>query len=58
MERFRCGLSTKLKDRLLPVRTATYSELVNLAITQEDAILAHRAEKKRKTPAPVPSGQP
>jgi len=58
MEHFRHGLSTKLKDRLLPVRTATYSELVNLAITQEDAILAHRAEKKRKTPAPVPSGQP
>ena len=40
------------------MRTATYSELVNLAIAQEDAILAHRAEKKRKAPTPVPSGQP
>ena len=41
MERFRHGLSTKLRDRLLPISTATYGELVNLAIAQEDAILAH-----------------
>ena len=29
----------------------TFSELVNGAITQEDAHLAHKAEKKRKAPA-------
>jgi hypothetical protein len=36
----------------------TYNELVNLAITQEDCILAHRAEKKRKAPAGPFSTQP
>jgi hypothetical protein len=36
----------------------TYNELVNLAITQEDCILAHRAEKKRKAPAGPSSAQP
>ena len=29
----------------------TFSELVNGAIVQEDAHLAHKAEKKRKSPA-------
>ena len=29
----------------------TFSELVNGAIIQEDAHLAHKAEKKRKAPA-------
>ena len=48
---FRRGLSTKLKERLNPVKADTYTELVNLAITQEDCIMAHRAEKKRKAPA-------
>jgi predicted PolB exonuclease-like 3'-5' exonuclease len=33
MDRFHRGLNTKLKDRLNPVKTATYNELVNLAIT-------------------------
>src|SRR5579859_334269 len=51
MDRFRRGLNTKLKERLNPVRTANYNELVNLAITQEDCIMAHRADKKRKAPA-------
>jgi hypothetical protein len=34
------------------------NELVNLAITQEDCILAHRAEKKRKAPAGPSNAQP
>jgi hypothetical protein len=50
-DRFRRGLNTKLKECLNPFRTDTYNELVNLAITQEDCILAHHAEKKRKAPA-------
>ena len=34
---FRRGLNTKLKECLNLVKTDTYNELVNLAITQEDA---------------------
>jgi hypothetical protein len=30
------------------VRANNFNELVNMAITQEDCISAHRAEKKRK----------
>jgi hypothetical protein len=48
---FRRGLSTKLEDSLNPIKVDTYNELVNLAISQEDCILAHHAEKKRKAPA-------
>jgi hypothetical protein len=44
--RFRRGLNTKLKERLNLVKTDTFNELVNMAITQEDCISAHRAEKK------------
>jgi hypothetical protein len=51
MDRFRRGLSAKLRDRLNPIKTASYNELVNLAITQEDCILARQAEKKRKAAA-------
>jgi hypothetical protein len=47
-DRFRRGLNTKLKVRLNLVKTDTFNELVNMAITQEDCISAHRAEKKRK----------
>jgi hypothetical protein len=50
-DRFRRGLSTKLKDRLNSIKVDTCNELVNLAITQEDCILAHHADKKRKAPA-------
>jgi hypothetical protein len=32
------------------VKADNFNELVNMAIIQEDCILAHRAEKKRKTP--------
>ena len=48
---FRQGLSSKLQDRLAMFKFNTFSELVNGAIVQEDAHLAHKAEKKRKTPA-------
>jgi hypothetical protein len=47
-DRFRRGLSTKLKERLNLVKANTFSELVNMALTQEDCITAHRAEKKRR----------
>ena len=33
------------------IKFDTFSELVNGAIIQEDAHLAHKAEKKRKSPA-------
>jgi hypothetical protein len=49
-DRFRRGLNTKLKERLNLVRVDTFNKLVNMAITQEDCILAHRAKKKRKIP--------
>ena len=45
------GLSTKLQERLNLVRADSFNDLVNLAITQEDLIAAHRAKKKRKAPA-------
>jgi hypothetical protein len=38
--RFRRGLSTKLRDRLNTVRANSYNELVNMAISQEDCITA------------------
>ena len=47
----RQGLSSKLQDRLAMIKFDTFSELVNAAIIQEDAHLAHKAEKKRKAPA-------
>jgi hypothetical protein len=45
-DRFRRGLNTKLKEHLNLIKVDTYNELVNLALTQEDSIMAHRAEKK------------
>ena len=48
---FRQGLSSKLQDRLAMIKFETFSELVNGAIIQEDAHLAHKVEKKRKAPA-------
>ena len=50
-ERFRRGLSTKLQERLNLVCADSFNELVNMAISQEDLISAHRAEKKCKAPA-------
>ena len=49
-DRFRCGLNTKLKECLNLVCPNSYNELVNMAITQDDCITAHRAEKKTKAP--------
>jgi hypothetical protein len=57
-DRFRRGLSTKLRDRLNIVRANSYNELVNMAISQEDCIIARQAKKKRKTPMAGPSSQP
>ena len=48
---FRQGLSSKLQDRLAMIKFDTFSELVNGAIIQEDAHLAHKAENKSKVPA-------
>jgi hypothetical protein len=54
---FRRGLNTKLRERLNTVRADSFNELVNLAISQEDCIVAHRAEK-RKAPMSGPSAPP
>jgi hypothetical protein len=51
-------LSTKLKERLNLVKVNTFSELVNMALTQEDCITAHRAEKKRRISTGPASVQP
>lgn len=40
------GISTKLKEWLDTVRAKTYNDLVNLAISQEDCIIAHRAKRR------------
>ena len=48
---FRQGLSSKLQDYPAMIKFSTFSELVNGAIIQEDAHLAHKVEKKRKAPA-------
>jgi hypothetical protein len=57
-DRFRHGLNTKLKERLNLVRADNFNKLVNMAITQEDCISAHWAEKKRKTPTGPSNVQP
>jgi hypothetical protein len=57
-DHFRRGLNTKLEERLNLVRADNFNELVNMAITQEDRISAHRAEKKRKAPTGSATTQP
>jgi hypothetical protein len=57
-DRFRRGLSTKLKECLNLIKTNTFSELVNMALTQEDCIMAHRAKKKRRISTGPASIQP
>jgi hypothetical protein len=57
-DRFRRGLSTKLRDRLNTVRANSYNELVNMVISQEDCITTRQAEKKRKTLVAGSSAQP
>jgi hypothetical protein len=56
-DRFRRGLNTKLWEHLNTVRADSFNELANLAISQEDCIVAHRAKKKRKAPMVAPSAQ-
>jgi hypothetical protein len=57
-DRFHRGLNTKLKERLNLVKADNFNELVNMAITQEDCISAHRAEKKRRVPTGSATTQP
>jgi hypothetical protein len=57
-DRFRRGLNTKLKERLNLMKADNFNELVNMAITQEDCISAHLAEKKWKTPTGPSTAQP
>ena len=57
-DRFRCGVNNKLRERINLVRPDSFNELVNLAITQDDCIAAHRAEKKRKAPTGPSGAQP
>jgi hypothetical protein len=57
-DRFRQGLNTKLKEWLNLAKADNFNELVNMAITQEDCISAHRAEKKRKIPTGPATAQP
>jgi hypothetical protein len=40
------------------VRAGNFNELVNMAITQEDCISAHRAKKKQMTPTGPATTQP
>jgi hypothetical protein len=56
-DHFHHGLNTKLKERLNLVKTHTFNQLVNMAVTQEDCISAHRAEKKQKIPTGPSSAQ-
>jgi hypothetical protein len=56
-DHLRRGLNTKLCERLNTVQADSFNELVNLAISQEDCIVAHRVEKKRKAPMSAPSAQ-
>jgi hypothetical protein len=49
-DHFHRGLNTKLKERLNLVRADNFNELVNMAITQENCISAHRAEKNGRHP--------
>jgi hypothetical protein len=57
-DKFHRGLSTKLQERLNTIVVESYNELVNMAISQEDYIVAHRADKKRKAPMTKPLAQP
>jgi hypothetical protein len=56
-DRFCRGLHTKLRERLNTVRANSFNDLVNLAISQEDCVVAHQTEKKRKAPMAAPSAQ-
>jgi hypothetical protein len=47
MEHFRDGLRSELYERLNLLETNSYHELVNKAISQEDAMMKVQKEKKR-----------
>ena len=57
MDRFRNGLDGELYERLNLVKVNTYSELVNMAISQEDAMKRAQADRKRKSNLALGSGQ-
>ena len=48
MDRFRRGLDPELYERLNPTKTNSYHEIVDLAISQEDAMKRTQNAKKRK----------
>jgi hypothetical protein len=48
MDRFRRGLDPELYEKLNPIKTNSYHEIVDLAISQEDAMKKVRNAKKRK----------
>jgi hypothetical protein len=47
MERFRDGLKSEFYERLILLEPDSYHELVNKAISQEDAMMKVLKEKKR-----------
>jgi hypothetical protein len=48
MDRFRRGLDPELYEKLNPIKTNSYHEIVDLAISQEDAMKRVQNAKKRK----------
>jgi hypothetical protein len=57
MERFREGLDGELYERLNLIKIDSYPELVNLAISQEDAMKRAQQDRKRKFNQASGSGQ-
>jgi UDP-glucose 4-epimerase len=49
MDRFRRGLDPELYEKLNPIKTNSYHEIVDLAISHEDAMKKVQNVKKRKT---------
>jgi hypothetical protein len=48
MDHFRRGLDPELYEKLNPIKTNNYHEIVDLAISQEDAMKKVQNAKKRK----------
>jgi predicted glycosyltransferase len=48
MDRFPKGLDPELYEKLNPIKTTSYHEIVDLAISQEDAMKKVQNAKKRK----------
>jgi predicted aspartyl protease len=57
MDRFREGLDSELYERLNLIKIDSYLELVNLAISQEDAMKRAQQDRKRKFNQASGSGQ-